>query len=135
MSAVHSGCCDHFPVTLRVEPDAEPAIQPPARRASRSIIAPAARPFALVLFVAAGAALAVLAIAYHGDRYGTSLDDRLAQHLNSSLGSTLSAATLHASDQRMTVALLVLVVVGRAAVSPVGRRGVRHRVADRWPSS
>ncbi|HEY2300194.1 MAG TPA: hypothetical protein VGH43_20895 [Jatrophihabitans sp.] len=99
-------------MTLRVEPDAEPAVEPPTRRPSRSIIAPAVRPFALVLLVAAGAVLAVLSFAYHGDHHGTSLDDRLAQHLNSSLGSTLSAATLHASDQRMTVALLVLVVVG-----------------------
>lgn len=92
-------------------PAIEPAVEPPSRGAPRSIIAPGLRPLALVLLVAAGAALTALSVAFHGDHLGTAFDYSSARHLAAWLRPDLAHATLHATDQSLTVPLLVLVVL------------------------
>jgi undecaprenyl-diphosphatase len=98
-------------VTTSAQRAVEPSLDPPYR-ARRSIVAPGVRSFALAVLVVAAGLLAAASFAFHGVHHGTALDDSLARHLSHVLGAKLTAATLHASDPRLTVGLLVVVGLG-----------------------
>lgn len=102
-------------MTTSAQRTVEPSLDPP-RPLRRPIIAAGARPFVIALLLMSAAALAALSIAFHGDHQGTALDGFLARKLSGDLGFHLRAVTLHASDQHLTTALIVLVVVGALAL-------------------